>query len=147
MLNQRPFDRSNHGTCAILVLLTGIVLTGCRAESIDDTAGPADANNMPKPLPQEVVDAWKQAGAEVGLHGIADDGEIVFWTEGEPTADMLPGFHINGWKEGVVSDLPDPGAPFALSIKFSDVTDAGTEGTRRKEQYASASPGLHQSDR
>jgi len=81
---------------------------------------------VPKPLPQEVVDAWKQAGAQVGwmraIPGIGYD--LLFRVGGEGEPGELPAFRL-GFQPGVLASLPPPPAPFGLVLSGTPVTDAG----------------------
>jgi hypothetical protein len=82
-----------------------------------------DAKELPKPLPDAVVKAWKDAGATVGWMVVDESGALTFVEK--PGAGAVPAFRFAKWKDGVVSKLPAPGAPFGLDLAKTDVTDAG----------------------
>src|SRR5205823_11809600 len=68
-----------------------------------------DTNDAPKPLPPEIVKAWRDAGAEVGWMkknaGFVDDLDQ---EQGE--AGDIPAFQFSFtvWKERAIEKLPDP---------------------------------------
>src|SRR5437870_2080994 len=68
-----------------LVLLAGRGTRGLTAPL--QTAGDA-----PKPLPHEIVDTWKKAGAAVGWMRMADRGHLVFHSGPEGAAGDWPAF-------------------------------------------------------
>lgn len=83
-------------------------------------------------LPEEVVQRWRAAGAEVGWLHIGQDefielyGFISFVGESVAKAGDLPGFRYRMWPgEGVIEKLPDPGVPFGLDLSDTTITDAG----------------------
>jgi hypothetical protein len=96
------------------------------------TATGADPENKdaPKPLPPEIVKAWRDAGADAGwMKDIpAQLGSYKFaepWREkGEEGA--IPAFRFPGKNaDGVVARLPDPGTAFGLDFHcgfFAGVT-------------------------
>ena len=102
---------------AALVLLAALLLAGW-AEPAGPAADPA--------LPEEVVRAWKEAGAEVGWLETNQLGYLSFRSQqpqGE-LADRVPAFRfIVRWEDNVPK-LPDPGTPFGLDLSLTGVTDA-----------------------
>jgi hypothetical protein len=78
-----------------------------------------------KELPEEVVEAWKEAGAEVGWVGGRKGSGVSLFREKPFGAGDLPAFRISAWKRGVLEALPVPTVPFALDLSSSKVTDAG----------------------
>lgn len=80
---------------------------------------------LPQPLPDEVVRTWKEAGARVGLMWVDRSGGIHFNTAKEEPGGLIPGFQLDGWRDGVPSNLPDPGRPFGLDLLRNEATDAG----------------------
>jgi hypothetical protein len=93
---------------------------------------------VPKPLPQEIVDAWKKAGAEVGwmraIPDIHNQGKrwwpfrslyLQFRIGGEGEPGEWPAFRFIIWKPGVLASLPPPPAPFGLDLSLTLVRDAG----------------------
>ena len=98
------------------------VLASC---GLDVFAGAdADKKEAPKPLPREIVKAWRGIGANVGWMkmDLGDNGPE-FQVEGEIRAMTV--FQFTEWKEGVLAKMPDPGAPFGLCLNLTKVTDAG----------------------
>src|SRR5262245_27026807 len=89
----------------------------------------------PKPLPQKIVTAWKQAGAKVGwmraekysYHDpfLSFEGYFLFVPEKEGKPGDLPAFSLGGWEPGRLAKLPVPATAFGLDLRFVSVTDAG----------------------
>ncbi|MFP6613022.1 MAG: hypothetical protein VB835_11995 [Pirellulales bacterium] len=116
--------RSNRGALAALVLVVSAVLAACpKTLSVVATAASVPKDS-PKPLSNEVVRAWQEAGAKVGLMGESKSGYLLFRSEPTGLAGVLPAFQFDALKEGVVSKLPDAGASFALDLSRTKVTDA-----------------------
>ena len=86
---------------------------------------PPGKNDPPKPLPMEIVKAWKEAGARVGWMRRHEFGYLVFLSEKEARAGDLPSFQFFVWKEGVLPKLPSPPVAFGLSLRNTGVADAG----------------------
>lgn len=86
-------------------------------------AEPSDKNNLPKPLPDNIIKAWKDAGATFGWLKVDGDGILVFLEKAE--AGATPGFQFAEWKDGVVAKLPIPEASFGLYLSKTEVMDAG----------------------
>ena len=98
------------------------VLASC---GLDGFAGAdADKKEAPKPLPREIVKAWRGIGANVGWMkmDLGDNGPT-FQVEGEIRAMTV--LQFTEWKEGVLAKMPDPGAPFGLCLNLTKMTDAG----------------------
>jgi hypothetical protein len=94
----------------------------------------ADKIEAPKPLPPEIVQAWRDAGANVGWMNMnLHLNRPVFQAEVEPgiprewwdRTSGMPVFQFSDWEEGVLVKLPDPGVPFGLCLNLTNVTDAG----------------------
>jgi len=68
----------------------------------------------PEPLPDDVVKAWKKAGAEVGWMG----------RHRRYARTAVPAFSVRDWRGGVLAKLPAPATPFGLSFSGT-VTDVG----------------------
>ena len=97
------------------------VLASC---GLDVFAGAdADKKEAPKPLPREIVKAWRGIGANVGWMkmDLGDNGPT-FQVEGEIRGMTV--FQFTEWKEGVLAKMPDPGVPFGLCLNLTKVTDA-----------------------
>src|SRR5262245_55675994 len=103
-------------TAVLLTSLQGSVLAGGDAK-----AGPKAGA---KPLPPEVVKAWTDCGLEFGGMHMKSGLPSTYVPKNAP-ADAVPAFRLGAWKENTVAKLPDPGAPFGLSLYYSDVKDAG----------------------
>ncbi len=80
-----------------------------------------DKKDIPKPLPDNIVKAWKDAGATIGWMKVEASGGLAF-TE-KPEAGAIPAFRFPNWKDGVVPKLPVPEVAFGLDLSKSDVTD------------------------
>src|SRR3954447_11515839 len=98
----------------------GVVLTVLLMPAAADTAGP----DAPKPLPEAVVTAWKDAGAKVGWMQPDEYGVDYFHAKNSGKAGELPGLLVAKPKPGLLAALPDPGVPFGLRLSFSGVADA-----------------------
>ena len=100
-------------------------------------AGAPPANtDAPKPLPEDIVKAWKEAGAEVGWLRVDPDslqvvgGEngwlkvyqgvpvpfVQFVPEKQGKPGDLPAFHFAYWPKGGLAKLPAPASAFGLSL-------------------------------
>ena len=112
------------------------VLTVLASCGLDVCAGAdADKKEAPKPLPPEIVQAWRDAGANVGwMNANLYFNRPIFEAEGEADpprrewyepSRAMPVFQFSEWEEGVLVKLPDPGAPFGLCLNLTKVTDAG----------------------
>ena len=118
---------------AALSLLATCALGGCSdhpaAKSDPLTTEldpPAAKNDQPKPLPKEIVEAWKAAGAVVGWMQLDDFGRSQWLPEGNGVAGALPVFSFPSWPEGQLAKLPVPAAPFGLYLESpKGLTDAG----------------------
>jgi hypothetical protein len=86
-------------------------------------AEPPDRKNLPKPLPDNIIKAWKDAGGTVGWMKVQESGELTFLEK--PEAGALPAFQFSKWKDGVVAKLPVPEAAFGLDLSGTEVLDAG----------------------
>ncbi len=83
------------------------------------------SNHAPKPLPAQIVAAWKKAGAEVGWVSVESSSWITFLSEKQGVAGAIPAFRFSSWKAGVFAALPAPPAAFSLDLSLTRVTDAG----------------------
>src|SRR5580692_5183895 len=84
----------------------------------------ADKKEAPKPLPREIVKAWRGIGANVGWMKMdLGDNRPTFQVEGEIRVTTV--FQFSGWKEGVLAKMPDPEAPFGLCLNLTKMTDVG----------------------
>jgi hypothetical protein len=81
------------------------------------------AKELPKPLPESVVKAWKDAGAIVGWMKMETTGIVMYVEKPEP--GVIPAFTLPTWKDGVVEKLPAPEVPFGLDLSSTEITDAG----------------------
>ena len=95
----------------------------------------------PEPLPENIVTAWKEAGATVGWLRVGEFGSLEFVGEKEGKPGYLPAFYFAVWHEGRLANLPDPASAFGLDLHWfperfsvvgdgrrpqhSEVTDAG----------------------
>ena len=90
-----------------------------------------EAIDRPQPLPMEIVDAWKAAGAKVGWLRTKQLGfrsrQFVFheFDAEQPAAPGdVPAFHLSRWQSGQIAKLPAPTVAFGLSLSRADVTDS-----------------------
>jgi hypothetical protein len=110
------WTRAAPALAALLILLT-VAGTGRAGAQLAKT-------DPPKPLPENIVKAWRQAGAEVGwMRETFTHIEFVGENEGKP--GDLPAFRFADWQEGRLAKLPVPAVAFGLDLYFTHVTDAG----------------------
>jgi Leucine-rich repeat (LRR) protein len=90
------------------------VLTG----SLGVFSARSDQHEAPGPLAPEVVQAWRDAGAEVGcmIHLPPQQSSYRFWSPWRETGDAqsLPAFRFP--QRYPLAKLPDPGTPFGLDL-------------------------------
>jgi hypothetical protein len=82
-----------------------------------------EKKDLPKPLPDDIVKAWKDAGATVGWMKVEEFGVLNFVEK--PEAGAIPAFRFPKWKDGVVAKLPVPEVPFGLDLSGTEVMDDG----------------------
>ena len=102
---------------AVLLMLA----TGAGSVRADSPLAKADA---PKPLPEDIVTAWKEAGAQVGWLRPMPSGFHSFVQEQEGKPGDLPAFHFAVWPQGRLAKLPAPAPAFGLDLSHT-TTDAG----------------------
>src|SRR5713226_1401568 len=98
------------------------VLATCSLTGFADP--PPAKTDAPKPLPKAIVEAWKEAGAEVGWLRPDKFGFLEFDQNKEGKPGDLPAFHFP-WQEGRLAKLPTPTMAFGLDLSGTQVTDAG----------------------
>ena len=76
---------------------------------------------LPKPLPENIVKAWTDAGATVSWMKPDSYSYAIFLAKAE--AGTLPTFQFKEWEAGVIAKLPAPGTPFGLDFYDTLVTD------------------------
>ena len=118
MKRRRSKARGAVSVLAALVVLVTSAGVG-RADPALDQADP------PRPLPEKIVAAWKEAGARFCWARPDKSGFIVFLPEGEAEPGDLPAFRFLHWHGGRVEQLPVPELPFGLDLSDTRVTDAG----------------------
>src|SRR4051812_38003442 len=101
----------------------GVVLTVLWLPAAADTGG----TGAPKPLPEAIATAWKDAGAKVGWMQPDEYGVGYFYPKSSGKEGELPGLLVPklNLKPGLLAALPDPGVAFGLRLNFSGITDAG----------------------
>jgi hypothetical protein len=82
-----------------------------------------EKKDLPKPLPDNIVKAWKDAGATVGWMKVEASGVLTFVEK--PEAGAIPAFRFPKWKDGVIVKLPVPEVPFGLDLSGTEVMDDG----------------------
>jgi hypothetical protein len=102
------------------VILAALAVLASSGLGVIVSADP-DKTDAPKPLPQEIVKAWRDAGANVGwMKDVPPQptGGNDYWEpfreKVEPGAMLAFRFHPE--KEGVLTKLPDPGVAFGLDL-------------------------------
>jgi internalin A len=89
------------------------------------TAEPPAQKAPPKPLPKEIVEAWKEAGADVGWMRADKFGLLKLLLKKEGLDGDLPAFGFSAWKDGLLPKLPAPAAAFGLNLFGCKVRDVG----------------------
>src|SRR5438132_11737333 len=88
-------------------------------------------NELPETLPDEIVKAWQEAGADYLWVRPTSTGYRRLPGTEERKAGDLPAFHFSRWKEGMLAKVPDPARPFALNLDGTGMTDVGLKELRR----------------
>lgn len=96
-----------------------------------------DKKDLPKPLPETTIKAWKDAGATVGWMKVETSGSLSFVEK--PEAGAIPAFRFVKWKDDVVAKLPAPEAPFGLDLSETEVADAGLKQLANLKKLTSLS--------
>src|SRR5205823_2646582 len=106
------------------VVVTAVVALGGAAGS----GQPPGQKAPPRPLPEDIVAAWKKAGAQVGWMRI-EKRSVTLTSSGakEGKAGDVPVFYFGffSWKDGLLAGLPGPERPFGLSLAGTTISDAG----------------------
>ncbi|MDW8036595.1 MAG: leucine-rich repeat domain-containing protein [Thermoguttaceae bacterium] len=150
--------QTNTGRRVWVVLGMVVLLAGCRgcggtsSDSSDSgskvvTEGeprppsaesPSGRSDSAQPLPPEIVQAWTQAGAQVGWMARVGGGSLAFKPTKEKLledvpdfikreVEILPAFRFEYWQAGLIRKLPAPPAPFGLALSGSGILDEGLE--------------------
>src|SRR5205085_6277925 len=78
---------------------------------------PQPKNERLEPLPEEIVKAWQDAGADcLWVRPSGTAYRRLAGTEERKPGD-LPAFHFSRWREGMLAKVPDPWRPFALTLE------------------------------
>src|SRR5882724_6972841 len=91
------------------------------------TAQPAGKTDPPNPLPKEIVEAWKEAGAQAGWMRADRFGLLEMLPQNKGRAGDLPAFKLAAWKDGLLAKLPVPASGFGLDLFGSQVKDSGLQ--------------------
>lgn len=87
------------------------------------------AQKLPKSLPDNIVEAWKQAGIEVGWASPDWDsfrwGSAMVFPKDPIPSNALPTFRVGRFKLGQLARLPQPQQPFGIDYGYAQLTDAG----------------------
>jgi hypothetical protein len=141
-----------------LAVSATLVLTGCGKTpqaGAESSAQTSQRDSSQQAVPSDaayfvdnVLKAWKQAGAEPGWIVHSDDGQFSFRTDPpnsmfvtlKATANVpryLPGFRISNWHDGMTADLPAPKIGFGLDLYSSGITDTGLKELSRFDMLQS----------
>ena len=128
-----------HAALAALLMLATAAGTG-RADS------PLAKPDLPQPLPENIVAAWKAAGAEVGWMRLFPAENLNFVLVKEGKLGDLPAFRFARGQEGRWAKLPDPAQAFGLFLADIQVTDASFSDASQKrfcawQRFCEASKG------
>ena len=93
---------------ALLILAAGASTS--RADS------PLAKTDAPQPLPENIVTAWKAAGAKVGWWRLSPTGYHSFVPEKDGEPGDLPAFRFYSWQQGCLAKLPAPATAFGLDF-------------------------------
>lgn len=106
-------------TFAILLLLA----LGAFAAGKPDRIDPTEEKPAP-PLPANVIEAWKNAGAEVIWKERAPFGNGQYHDGKQDKRKDLTVFNFQKWEAGMLDSLPVPEQPFGLAFNGSAVSVA-----------------------
>ena len=109
------------------------------AADADPQDPPLTPNARQVALPAEIVQAWKEARAEVWWRQLPGDDIYEYKADGSRGISAYaytgvqprqpngyhPSFILPGWRAGVASQLPVPPLPFELRLNGTNVTDEG----------------------
>ena len=71
----------------------------------------------PKPLPEKIVTAWKEAGADVGWLRADQTGyQLLFVPEQAGKPGDVPAFRFTVWQAGHLAKLPAPATAFGWTF-------------------------------
>ncbi len=124
------FAHANRSVTIASLVVAGCAfwIAGCGKKNDDrkngqpSTALPmtsAGQQSVPARLPEPIVKAWTQAGAQVGwLRKSTGFGFLP--ASAPPMTGDVACFFISPWPNGVVSKLPPPQQPFGLSFNAED---------------------------
>src|SRR5262245_38112756 len=81
--------------------------------------------DRPRPLPKDIVTAWKDAGARVVWFRVTEFGYLDHYDEKQEKAGDLAGFNLYyfRWKKGLIAKLPAPETPFGLDFGGTSLLD------------------------
>src|SRR5438876_487948 len=105
--------------------MRGLAVLAVLALLVPEHCAGQDKKPLPKPLPEKIVQQWKDAGAEVSWLRVDRDGSLQFISATKGVPSDLPAFRFNSWRENVLSKLPVPPEPFGLALGGTQVTDTG----------------------
>ena len=86
---------------------------------------PPAKTDPPKALPEKIVTAWKEAGAEVGWAQVNKFLGFFEFVRQKAEPGSLPAFRFASWQDGRLAKLPAPTTGFGLDLGRTQVTDAG----------------------
>jgi hypothetical protein len=91
--------------------------------------GEPEKGDAPRPLPPEVVQAWREAGAAVGWMKDVPakaTGGYEYWApwRDQPVPGSVPAFRFPDAKPAALAKLADPGVPFGLDLHCWSGQDA-----------------------
>src|SRR5438105_15403099 len=93
---------------------------------------------VPKPLPKDIVAAWEKTGAEAAWCQAGRHGFLSFHSAKAPAqAGWLPAFRFPDWKEGMLKCSPEPECAFAVDLEGTKVTDAALKELIQLKQLTS----------
>jgi internalin A len=100
------------------------MLASCGLGVFADTRD--DKKDAPKPVPPEIVKAWRDAGADAGwMKDLPPQptGGYEYWEPFREKAEAgtVPAYRFHPDKEDVLLKLPDPGVAFGLDFHCSSV--------------------------
>jgi len=143
-LAPRPEDRPQKGACDWVRRLYR-ALQGPRVGSGQPGPPPplqTQPQAEPASLPEKIVRAWEDTGAQVGWMGRTRFGLSAFGATQEEVlqelqelsdflkpeeVQFLPVFRFSYWQEGLIWTLPEPTVPFGMDLSTSGITDTGLQ--------------------
>ena len=101
--------------------------------------GGGDQKDAPKPLPPEIVKAWRDAGAEVGWMKTDSNFGVLQFGQEKGEAGAIPAFRFSAWRRGAGEAARSWERRSGWTFRHAG-DGRGAEGAGRAEELAIAEP-------